>query len=388
VQKGLNVQSPVNPGRALVGAAGRRAAVTGPPDTAVDHGDDRRGLENIVHLIPTGVRGRAAKILATAMLPIAIIGFAGSRVAVASDGVGGGHVSWLSGFGDDANPCSRTAPCKTLMGAFSKTSQPGGEIDAIDPGSYGQPNNYLTEPTIDGGIVVNGSPGFITLQTSVAGLDGLDIAAEPNDVVVLRHVDLQGFGIGLHGINFISGKALYIEDSVIEGFTGDGVHVAPTAGGTVVVDNTSIRNNGQNGVNATGGSSTAPARVTVKNSRVQGNGAAGVLAADDSDVTVDGSTVTGDAPGLACVTQSTGNCVMTASDNVVAQNTAGVLSGRGVPGATGKATVYITGNTITGNAKGLSVTALPSFGRIISLGDNSVVDNNVVGKPTSTVAKL
>jgi hypothetical protein len=199
---------------------------------------------------------------------------------------------------------------------------------------------------------------------------------------------MEGFGIGLHGINFISGKALYIEDSVIEGFTGDGVHVAPTAGGTVVIDNTSIRNNGQNGVNATGASSAAIATVTIEHGRIDSNGAAGVLAADFSDVTVDGTHVTHNVQGLACVTQSTGNCVLTASNSSVTQNTTGVLSGRGVPGASGNATVYITGNTITGNAKALSVTALPSFGRIVSLGDNTVVDNKVVGKPTSTVAKL
>lgn len=27
--------------------------------------------------------------------------------------------TWVSGVGDDANPCSRTAPCKTFAGAIS-----------------------------------------------------------------------------------------------------------------------------------------------------------------------------------------------------------------------------------------------------------------------------
>jgi hypothetical protein len=30
--------------------------------------------------------------------------------------------TWVSGVGDDANPCSRTAPCKTFAGAISKTA--------------------------------------------------------------------------------------------------------------------------------------------------------------------------------------------------------------------------------------------------------------------------
>ena len=44
--------------------------------------------------------------------------------------------TWVSGVGDDVNPCSRTAPCKTFAGAISKTAN-GGEIDCLDPGGYG-----------------------------------------------------------------------------------------------------------------------------------------------------------------------------------------------------------------------------------------------------------
>src|ERR1700684_214008 len=44
--------------------------------------------------------------------------------------------TWVSGVGDDANPCSRTAPCKTFAGAISKTAA-GGEISVLDPGGFG-----------------------------------------------------------------------------------------------------------------------------------------------------------------------------------------------------------------------------------------------------------
>ena len=44
--------------------------------------------------------------------------------------------TWVSGVGDDANPCSRTAPCKTFAGAISKTA-PSGEINCLDPGGFG-----------------------------------------------------------------------------------------------------------------------------------------------------------------------------------------------------------------------------------------------------------
>src|SRR5574338_693370 len=44
--------------------------------------------------------------------------------------------TWVSGVGDDANPCSRTAPCKTFAGAISKTAA-SGEINCLDPAGYG-----------------------------------------------------------------------------------------------------------------------------------------------------------------------------------------------------------------------------------------------------------
>src|SRR5712691_3114554 len=44
--------------------------------------------------------------------------------------------TWVSGVGDDANPCSRTAPCKTFAGAISKTAACG-EISVLDPGGFG-----------------------------------------------------------------------------------------------------------------------------------------------------------------------------------------------------------------------------------------------------------
>src|SRR2546426_11184534 len=44
--------------------------------------------------------------------------------------------TWVSGVGDDLNPCSRTAPCKTFAGAISKTAA-GGEINCLDSGGFG-----------------------------------------------------------------------------------------------------------------------------------------------------------------------------------------------------------------------------------------------------------
>src|SRR5579885_2827478 len=98
--------------------------------------------------------------------------------------------TWVSGVGDDANPCSRTAPCKTFAGAISKTAA-GGEIDALDPGGFGT-------VTITKAITIDGTP----FQAGVlaAGVNGIVVTAGTSDIVVLRGLSIQGQGTGLDGI--------------------------------------------------------------------------------------------------------------------------------------------------------------------------------------------
>src|SRR6185295_16895979 len=70
--------------------------------------------------------------------------------------------TWVSGVGDDANPCSRTAPCKTFAGAISKTAVDG-EIDALDPGGFGAVT-ITKSITIDGGPT--GEAGILASLTT------------------------------------------------------------------------------------------------------------------------------------------------------------------------------------------------------------------------------
>src|SRR5215467_10123026 len=123
--------------------------------------------------------------------------------------------TWVSGVGDDANPCSRTAPCKTFAGAISKTA-PGGEIDALDPGGFGA-------LTITKSITLDGGGGQVA-SVLVAGTNGIVVAAQPGDIVIIRNLRIDGLrgagngNAGLHGINFISGLDLNIENVWIFGF--------------------------------------------------------------------------------------------------------------------------------------------------------------------------
>src|SRR6202162_932350 len=90
--------------------------------------------------------------------------------------------TWISGVGDDANPCSRTAPCKTFAGAISKTTT-GGEIDALDPGGFGA-LTITKSITLDGGGQV--------ASILVAGTNGINVSAGATDVVILRNLRIQG----------------------------------------------------------------------------------------------------------------------------------------------------------------------------------------------------
>jgi len=150
--------------------------------------------------------------------------------------------TWVSGVGDDANPCSRTAPCKTFAGAISKTAA-GGEIDALDPGGYGA-------VTITKAITIDGGGGQVA-SVLVSGTNGIVVAAGPTDVVTLRNLRLDGIrgtgAGGLNGVRYSSGAALHVENCNIFGFTGDGINVATSATGTLFVTDTFVTNNG-NGI--------------------------------------------------------------------------------------------------------------------------------------------
>src|SRR5207302_10415168 len=106
--------------------------------------------------------------------------------------------TWVSGVGDDANPCSRTAPCKTFAGAISKTA-PSGEINVLDPGGFGA-------VTITKSITIRSD--HIEAGVLVSGTNGIVVAAQPSDTVVLEGLDIEGLGTGLDGVSFSSGAKL------------------------------------------------------------------------------------------------------------------------------------------------------------------------------------
>src|SRR6185369_5939338 len=126
--------------------------------------------------------------------------------------------TWVSGVGDDLNPCRRTAPCKTFAGAISKTSA-NGEIDCLDPGGFGT-------VTITKSITIDGTTGAGFGSILASGTNGVNVndsaTATPNTIIVtLRNLSINGASTGFDGVRFISGRKLYIEGCDIFGFKGN-----------------------------------------------------------------------------------------------------------------------------------------------------------------------
>jgi hypothetical protein len=178
--------------------------------------------------------------------------------------------TWVSGVGDDANPCSRTAPCKTFAGAISKTA-PGGEIDALDPGGFGA-------VTITKAITIDGGGGQVA-SVLVSGTNGINVAAGATDIVTLRNIQFQGLGpsgnAGLNGINYTSGLGLIVEHCNISGFAQNGINVATTGGSAnMTVHDTYVTHNG-NGIQLAPSAGSVAAGL--RDVRAEGNTGTGFL---------------------------------------------------------------------------------------------------------------
>jgi len=281
--------------------------------------------------------------------------------------------TWVSGVGDDANPCSRTAPCKTFAGAISKTAT-GGEINVLDPGGFGA-------VTITKSITIS-SEGF-EAGVLVSGTNGIVISATASSVVILRGLDIEGLGTGLSGVKVLGVGTLHIEKCTVEGFRGGsaiGIDVEPTLAGTeqIFIKDTIVRNNGTGTIG--GGILLAPAAgVTVKasldNVRAENN-IFGIKSQDRSTVSISNSVAAGNAfAGISAVLAAANTATVTVSRSEAVNNGTGVVAS-GFAGGT--ATVRITNVTISGNGAGISSI---SGGQIVSAGDNFNSDS---GAPTST----
>jgi hypothetical protein len=189
--------------------------------------------------------------------------------------------TWVSGVGDDANPCSRTAPCKTFAGAISKTAA-GGEINVLDPGGYGA-------VTITKSISII-SVGF-EAGVLVSGTNGIIVSVASTDKVLLEGLDIEGLGTGLNGVTLIGGGKTTIRKCSIRNFTQNGVNLQGTANARVVVEDSIILGNGGgfNMLGAGGAMNTA----FVQNTVLDSNTSFATQVGGSNILVLSGSTLTG-----------------------------------------------------------------------------------------------
>ncbi len=257
--------------------------------------------------------------------------------------------TWVSGVGDDANPCSRSAPCKTFAGAISKTAA-GGEIDVLDPGGFGA-------VTITKSIVIDATGSFGSVL--VVGTNGIVVSAGTKDVVVLRGILINGLGLGLTGVRFLAGAELHFEGCVISGFSQNGIDAS--SGGRLYVRDTIVR--------AVGGSAIAldgATVATIERSNLS-NGNVGIAAAGTSKATVHDSVISGfTAAGI----HASATAEVNVDHGLISNNAVGVQA---------DSTVRLSEVMISDNTTGVA-------GSVTSFGNNRIAaGNGTDGTPATTV---
>lgn len=265
--------------------------------------------------------------------------------------------TWVSGVGDDVNPCSRTAPCKTFAGAISKTAA-GGEIDTLDPGGFGA-------VTITKSMTIDGFAGGGILSAGVSGVvvNGAGIN------VVLRNLSINGAGTGIHGINAVAFGSLVLENVMISGVTGSGVHVNATATGAVEIRNTRVQKPCAIGYR----SATTVGAVNAILNNVSIDGCTtGIDALAGSKVVVRDSSITHATMGVG----ASAGASVTLDRSTVAYATSGVV------GHGGATAIRVGGSTVAENGTGLSALA---GAQLFSFGNNILRANTVDGAFTSTL---
>lgn len=264
--------------------------------------------------------------------------------------------TWVSGVGDDANPCSRTAPCKTFAGAISKTAV-NGEINCIDPGGFGA-------VTITKSIAIDCGGTFGS--TLNAGTNGIVVNAA-GIKVILRNLSIDGVGTGLNGVHVLNAAVVQLENVAIRGQTGNGVNFVPSANSVLTVSQCNIRDNGTNGVFVKP-SAGMKAKVSISGSVVANNTAAGIRVNDGGSAVVSDSVVHGNGSnGVAAV--SAGTAAEVLLERVVSAGN----TNNGAVGNGAAAVVRMSDVTLSNNNMGL---AAPVGGAsLISFGNNRAIGN-------------
>jgi hypothetical protein len=281
--------------------------------------------------------------------------------------------TWVSGVGDDVNPCSRTAPCKTFAGAISKTAA-GGEISCLDPGGFGT-INITKSLTID----CHGTNGSIL----AANTNGVIVNAAAGNVT-LRNLTINGAGdapnnINGNGVRILGAARVTIDNVVIENFSGTGTQgrgiSVETSAGTVRVSvmDTHITNTNNGAIRSapTGGN----VLMTLNNVVLSDGGSSAIDLVSATQLTLRNSLVSGFVSGSGLLVEQTSNQA-TVMDSAIVNNLTGITNGSGGGAPTTRLFAsVISGNTLNG--------ILINGGAVASFTNNGVAGNSGNNTPSS-----
>ena len=287
--------------------------------------------------------------------------------------------TWVSGVGDDVNPCSRTAPCKTFAGAISKTAT-GGEINCLDPAGYGA-------VTITKSMTIDCTGTFGSVLAS--GTTGVIVNGAAADVV-LRGLSINGATSGINGVRYLQGASLLIENCFITNFkaaspNGNGIIVNNTSGAAdLAVVNSVIANNGLTGsagiqVEPSG---SASAKVSIDSSNFINNNV-GVRSSTNSttgavNITVTDTTAAGSQSHGFVALSGSGVSRLFLNRITSANNGAEGLRSSGA-----NSSILVGSSVVTGNGTGVNAEL---GGQVQSYGNNQINANTVEGSNPTAIA--
>ena len=298
---------------------------------------------------------------------IKVLAIATFMVATVSIAQAQASRTWVSGVGDDANPCSRTAPCKTFAGAISKTANCG-EIDALDPGGFGA-------VTITKSITIDGTGTFASILASL--VTGITVNATATDVITIRGVSINGFCNGLRAMNILQAKTVNIEDCVMFRFNGPGILVNESSDLQLNLRNTVIRDNVGDGLDLTTSSGTV--KFSISNCSFNGN-ANGIHAKSRTQGTVDNSVMANNTTNGVFADATAGNGIVRVWNSQISNNGGnGVRAGNAGGGTSVVQIAQCQVNNNIGNG------ALVGTGGIVeTFTNNSILGNGTNGCPSCT----
>jgi hypothetical protein len=259
--------------------------------------------------------------------------------------------TFVSGTGNDTNPCTRTAPCRNFQRAIDETLT-GGEVIVLDSAGYGP-------VTITRGVHLISPAGVYAGITAFSGA-AITVHTPATDKVVLRGLTLNGLGAG-RGVNVSSVGRLYVQQLVIKSFTDAGVYVDSAAtDARFVVDDTVVQDS-YVGIWCEFGAGLT--RGTIDSVRLENQ--FGVVSHNGCRLTVRDTVASNGNYGFLANVGGT----MNIEHSEATHNSVGIFSG---------ATARVSETLVTENSTGLQ-------GPITSFGNNSVGGNTNNGSFTTTI---